>query len=149
VLLGVATATFIVWCLIVLVVALGYTGPTTSSTWLGRVGLLAAGALITSALGYVGVRTWRRAIARPLPAGRGSRWLASQPGWRLAAGCWTLYVAPELGTGLWLTDRAHRALATAPHVAGLACSVVGAGLVGLLCRVLWQRQAENTAYPLA
>jgi hypothetical protein len=149
VLLGVATAALIAWCLIVLVVALGYTGPTMGATWLGRIGLLAAGALITSVLGYVGVRTWRRAITRPLPAGRGSRWLASQPGWRLAAGCWALYVAPELGTRLWLTDRAHRAVATTPHITGLVSSVAGAALVGLLCRVLWHRQAENTASPLA
>jgi len=149
VLLAVAIAAFVAWCLLVLVVALGYIGSSAASTWLGRVGLLAGGVPITSGLVYAGVRTWRRAIARPLPAGRGSRWLASQPGWRLAIGCWVLYGAPELGTRLWISASAHRAVATTPHIAGLVSSVIGACLVALLCRALWQRQAANSQPPAA
>ena len=149
VLLGLATAALILWCLVVLVVALGYLGPSFGLTWAVRLGLLAAGTLITAGLLRLGVRSWRRAVARPLPAGRSSRWLARQPGWRLAVGCWSLYVAPEFGTGLWLTPRSHEALATMPHVAGLVFSVLGACLMALLCRVLWRRQAENSQQPAA
>jgi len=149
VLLGVATVVLIAWCLFVLVVALGYTGSSPASTWLCRLGLLAGGALLTSGFVRVGVGAWRQAARRPLPAGRGSRWLACQPGWRLAVGYWALYGAPELGTGLWLTDRAHQAVATTSHIAGLVATIVGACLVALLCRVLWRHQAENTISALA
>jgi hypothetical protein len=149
VLLGLATAALIAWCLIVLVVALGYTGQSTDATWLARTGLLAAGGLVTSGLVRLGISTWRRAIARPLPGGLGSRWLASQPGWRLAVGCWALYGAPELGTRLWVNYRAHRAVATMPHVAGLVSSVAAACMAALLLRVLWRRQAENSLAPPA
>ena len=144
VLLAVAIAALILWCLVVLVVALGYLGPTIRVTWAARLGLLFAGTLITAGLLRLGVHSWRRAIARPLPAGRSSRWLARQPGWRLAVGCWSLFVAPEFGTGLWLNPRGHQAVATTSHVAGLVFSVLGACLAALLCRVLWQRQAENS-----
>jgi hypothetical protein len=149
VLLAAATAALIAWGLVVLVVALGYTASGLASTWLGRAGLLASGMLITSGLLRLGVGAWHRAITRPLPGGRGSRWLARQPGWRLAVGCWALYGAPELGTSLWITDRAHHAVATTPQIAGLVSSVIGACLVALLCRVLWRRQALNTASALA
>lgn len=149
VLLAVATGVLIAWCLVVLVIALGYAGPSTAVTWGGRIGLLAIGVIITAGLVRLGVCSWRRAIMRPLPPGRGSRWLTRQPGWRLAIGCWTLYEAPEFATGLWLSYRGHHAVATTPHIAGLISSVVGACLVALLCRVLWQRQAENSQSPVA
>jgi hypothetical protein len=147
VLLAVAIAAVIVWSLLVLVVALGYLGPSIGATWAIRIALLAAGALITAGLVRLGVHSWRRAIARPLPSGRSSRWLARQPGWRLAVGCWSVYVAPELGTGLWLNARSHQALATTSRIAGLVFSVLGACLVALLCGALWRRQAENTQPP--
>lgn len=144
VLRAVAVAALIAWCLIMLVISLSYTGPATASTWGARIGLLAIGTAMTTSLVRTGVRSWRQAISRPLPAGRSSLWLARQPGWRLAVGCWSLYAAPELGTGLWLKPRGYPDAATTSHVAGLVVSVIGACLVGLLCRVLWQRQAENT-----
>src|SRR5215469_2469019 len=144
VLLAMAVTTLSLWCLVMLVVALGFMGPGIWSTWAIRIGLLAAGCLITAWLVRLGVRSWRSAITQPLPAGRSSRWLARQPGWRLAVGCWSLYVAPELGIGLWLGPRGHQPVATTPHIAGLVTSVFGACLVALLCRVLWLRQAENS-----
>jgi hypothetical protein len=144
VLRAMAVAALILWCLVFLVLALGYLGPSIGATWAVRIGLLAAGTRVTAWLVRLGVHSWLRAIARPLPAGRGSRWLARQPGWLLAIGCWSLYVAPELGTDLWLSARSHHAVATTPHIAGLVSSVLGACLVALLCRTLWRRQAENT-----
>jgi len=144
VLRAVAVAALIVWCMVMLVVSLGYLGPNSGTTWAIRLGMLAIGALITTGLVRLGVHSWRRAAARPLPASRSSRWLARQPGWRLAIGCWSLYVAPELGTGLWLHTRSHQPWATTSHIAGLVSSVLGACLVALLCRALWRRQAENT-----
>jgi hypothetical protein len=144
ILLAVAITALILWCLVVLVVALGFMGPSLGTTWAIRIGLLAAGCFITARLVRLGVRSWRTAIARPLPSGRSSRWLARQPGWRLAVGCWSLYGAPELGIGLWLGSRGHQPVATTSHIAGLVTSVCGACLVALLCRVLWLRQAENS-----
>lgn len=144
VLRAVAVAALIAWYLLVLVVALGYTGPAIGLTWVVRAALLVTGTLITTGLVRLGVRSWRQAIARPLPPGRSSLWLARQPGWRLAVGCWSLFVAPELGTGLWLSPRGQAAVAATPSIADLISSVVGACLVALLCRVLWQRQAENS-----
>jgi hypothetical protein len=145
VLRAVAVAALVVWCLVVLVIALGFTGHAAGWTWLARIGLLASGALITWGLVHLGVQSWRQATARPLRAD--SIWLSRQPGWRLAVGCWSLFVAPELGTGLWLGPRDHSALATTPHLAGLVSSVLGACLVALLCRVVWQRQEANTRPP--
>ncbi len=149
VLRAVAVAALILWSLAMLVLALGYLGPSIGATWAVRIGLLAAGTLVTAGLVRFGVRSWRRAITRPLPTGRSSRWLARQPGWRLAVGCWSLYVAPELGVGLWLSARSHQAVATTSHIAGLVSSILGACLVALLCRTLWRRQAENTEPPAA
>jgi len=149
VLRGVAVAALILWYLVLLVLALGYLGPNMGATWVLRIGLLAAGTLVTAGLARQGVHSWRRAIARPLPTGRSSRWLARQPGWRLAVGCWSLYLAPELSTGLWLGARSHHAVATTPHIAGLVSSVLFACLVALLCRTVWRRQAENTDRPAA
>ena len=146
---AVAVAALGLWCLVLLVLALGYPGPSLAATWAIRIGLLAAGALLTAGLVHLSVRSWRRATARPLPAGRSSRWLARQPGWRLAVGCWSLYAAPELGTGLWLSARTHQPVATTSHIAGLVASAVGACLVGLLFRALWRRQAENGQPPAA
>jgi len=143
VLLVIAAVALIAWCLLVIVVALGYTGQSTGATWLARLGLLAGGGIITSGFVRMGTSAWRRAIARPLPAGRSSRWLARQPAWRLAVGCWVLYGAPELGTGLWLSYRSHQAVASPPHIASLVSSVAAACVVALLLRVLWQRQAQN------
>jgi hypothetical protein len=147
VLLGIAVAALIAWCLVVIVIALGYTGHTAGATWLIRAGLLAAGGAVTSGLVRLGISTWHRAVARPLPVGRGNRWLARQPGWRLAVGCWALYGAPELGTGMWLSYRAHRAVASLPHIAGLLSSAAAACVVALMLRVLWRRQADNASRP--
>ena len=140
---SVAVAAFVLWCLVLLVLALGYLGPSIAATWAVRIGLLAVGTLLTAGLLRIAVRSWRRATARPLPDSRSSRWLTRQPGWRLAVGCWSLYVAPELGTGLWLSARSHKAVATTPHIAGLVSSALGACFVALLCRTLWRRQEEN------
>lgn len=141
---AVAVTVLIAWYLAVLVLALGFVGPRPLVTWAGRLGLLAAGTLATAWLARLAVRAWRRALARPLPPGPGSRWLARQPGWRLAAGCWSLYAAPEFSTRLWLRPRGHPPVATGWHIAGLVISVLGACVVALGCRVLWQRQAENS-----
>jgi len=149
VLRAVAVAAVALWCVVLLVVALGYPGRSIGATWAVRIGLLAAGAVLTAGLVRLGVRSWRTATARPLPAGRSSRWLARQPGWLLAIGCWSLYVAPELGTGLWLSARSHQPVASTSHIAGLVSSAIGACLVALLCRALWRRQAENGQQPAA
>lgn len=149
VLRAVAVAALILWSLVVLVLALGSLGPGIGATWADRIGLLATGTLVTAGLVRLGIRSWRRAITRPLPAGRSSRWLARQPGWRIAVGAWSLYVAPELGIGLWLSARSHQAVATTSHIAGLVSSILGACLAALLFRTLWRRQAENTETPTA
>lgn len=144
ILLAVAAALLVAWCLFVIVIALGYPGPGGVWTWVVRLGLLAIGSLITAGLVWLGSRSWRRAIARPLPARRSSRWLARQPGWRLAIGCWTLYGAPEFGVTLSLSERTHQADTTILLVVWLVSSVFAASVVALLCRVLWRRQAENS-----
>ncbi|MBO0825681.1 MAG: hypothetical protein J2P27_17775, partial [Actinobacteria bacterium] len=125
VLLAAALAALILWCLVIVGVSLGYLGPTIGMTWLGRIILLAIGTFTTTRLVRYGIRSWHRAIARPLPTDRGSRWLARQPGWRLAVGCWSLYAAPELSTGQWLSPRGHDAVATTPHIAVLIISALG------------------------
>jgi hypothetical protein len=144
ILLAVATAALVAWCLFVIVVALGYPGPADGRTWVVRLGLLTIGSVITAALVWLGIRGWGRAIARPLPGRRSSRWLARQPGWRLAIGYWTLYGAPELGVTLSLSERGHESETTLRPIFWLVTSVLAACLGALLCRVLWMRQAQNS-----
>ncbi len=137
----VAAAVTVAWCLLVLTLSLGYQGATAGSTWLVRCLLLTAGALITATFLRMAAGAWRGAISRPLRGGRGSVWLASQPGWRLAIGFWLLFSAPELGMTAWL----HRGRSAAPPVVNLIISVVGPVLFALLFRVVWRRQLENRA----
>lgn len=144
VLRAVAAAALSAWSVAVVVLALSFAGPSLGVTWAARLGLLAAGTLGTAWLVRRAVRGWQQAITRPLPAGRGSHWLARQPGWLLAAGCWVLFVAPEYGAGLWLSPDGHQQFATAGRLAQLVTSTLGCCLVALGCRVLWRYQAANS-----
>jgi hypothetical protein len=138
---GVVTA---VWCLVVITISLGFQAATPAWTWAIRILLLAAGAFATGALIYGAARAWRIAMSTPLRGDRGSRWLARQPGWRLAIGLWLLYSAPEIGTSLWLSH-GRLSAPTAPRPGYLVVSVVGAALLALVFRTVWRRQLENTS----
>jgi hypothetical protein len=143
VLLAAAAVVAAAWCLLVLTISLGFQGTSAVSTWAIRIMLLTAGGLITAAMVYGLYRSWRRATSIPLPRGRTSRWLARQPGWRLAIGFWLVYSAPEVGTSLWLSHGDWDA-PTAPHVGYLVTSVVGASLLALMFRTVWRRQLANS-----
>jgi membrane protease YdiL (CAAX protease family) len=146
VLLAAAVVVAAAWSLLVLTISLGFQGTSAISTWAIRILLLAAGGVITAAVIYGLYRSWHRATSMPLPGGRASRWLAHQPGWRLAIGCWLVYSAPEVGTSLWLSHGDWDA-PTAPHVGYLVTSVIAASLLALMFRTVWQRQLANTMLP--
>jgi hypothetical protein len=144
ILLAVGGVIMAAWCLLVLTLSLGFQGATSAWTWAVRIVLLVAGALVTAVFVHGGSRAWQKAISIPLPGGRVSRWLARQSGWRLAIGFWLVYSAPEVATSLWLS-RGRMSAPTAPRPGYLVVSVLGAALLALVFRTLWQRQLENSA----
>ncbi len=134
----------VAWCLLALLIALSYQGTTAGSTWIVRGLLLALGAFVTNGFLHMAARAWRSALAQPLPGGRASSWLAAQPGWRLAIGFWLLYSAPELGTSVW-RHHGNPGSAGPPELSLLFTSVIGASLLAMLFRVVWQHQLENSS----
>lgn len=139
--LSAGCSAFVLW------VILHYTGTgaSTVSSWVAR--FIMADVAAAAIMGFVLLfrSLWRYAVTRPLPSGRANAWLVRQPWWIVALIYWAAMGGPSLAAVLWTSHTHH----LPPHGAGLVRLVLASGIfsvfIALMLRVLWRRQAENTA----
>jgi hypothetical protein len=120
------------------------TGASTVSSWAARFIMADVAAAATAGFVLLFRSLWRYAVTRPLPSGRANAWLVRQPWWIVALIYWAALDVPYLAMVLRASLTHHR-----PPGAGLAGWALANGIfsafMALMLRVLWRRQAENTA----
>ena len=132
------------WCALVLWIIFSYRGGTSGTTWVARLIMVGIAGAITYAVIMVFLLGWRRAVRRPLPRGRRNSWIVRQPAWALALVFWLATSWPFFGFFV-IANHGHRqGISSGIFLGCLALSIIGASSIGLMFRVMWQRQAENS-----
>jgi len=127
----------------VLMVALSYRAADPGSTWMTRTILLALAALFTVTFVLLIRRSWRRALARPIPDRGVNGWLVRQPWWRLALMFWVPYGSASLGSVIGVSSHTHHHLSALRLAVVLAGSAFPAAVQAGVQGTLWRRQAER------
>lgn len=141
-------AVLAVWCILIAAVALTYQTPGGGSPWPVRWGILSVGAAVAG--GVIGLaallgRRIRTLAARPLPEQGVSRWLARQPGWRLALLCWVCYAVTADGAIIGVSLDLHRGVPVIPLVGVLYTSAILAVAQAAMTRAISRRRGARLA----
>lgn len=136
-------AVLAVWCFLITAVALTYRTVGGGSPWPVRWVILGVGAAVAGgAIGLAALlrRRIRTLAARPLPEQGVNRWLAQQPGWRLALLYWVCYAVATGGGTVGAALYLHRGSLVTALLGALYISAIPALGQAAMTRAISRRR---------